>query len=159
MHSPTTALPATTRRLVLTAVVVLLGLLALLVGRADATHGGLHPTTTLLASGSTTDRIVVKTHPNATSAVRTISFDFAENATTGWHTHPGPGIVTIVSGTFLLQRAEAHGCSERVLQAGDVFLDDGTAHALTATSAGKVVATLVTPKDAAPSQPVGAPSC
>lgn len=155
MHVHTATATTATRRVVLTAAVALLGLLALLAGRADATHGAVHPT--LLGQGTTADRLVIKTHPHQTSDVRTLRLDFDEAVTTGWHTHPGPGIVTITSGTFLLQRAEQTGCTERALRAGDVFLDDGTPHTLTATSAGSVLVTIVTPEGAPVSSP--APGC
>ena len=151
-----------TRRMLITAGVVVLALVALLTVRLDAVaHGG--PAVTPIASGSTADRIVLKTHPNDTSRVSTfrLSFDHAD-AATPWHRHPGPGLVTITEGVFELTVVGPTGCSTRTLRAGDAFVDggDGAVHRLVLTSAtGAAVATFVTPVGEKLSEVTPEPDC
>lgn len=47
---------------------------------------------------------------------------------TGWHTHPGPVVVLIKSGTLTLYSRESHGCVPRVYSAGQAFIDSGQGH-------------------------------
>jgi quercetin dioxygenase-like cupin family protein len=56
-------------------------------------------------------------------------FQFGPNAATGWHTHPGPAIVTVVRGSFSYQ--DAHGkkrCRTKTYTAGHGFFDPGFGH-------------------------------
>jgi quercetin dioxygenase-like cupin family protein len=55
-------------------------------------------------------------------------FVFGPNAATAWHTHPGPAIVTVVSGTFSYQDAPASKCRTRTYTAGQGFFDPGFGH-------------------------------
>ena len=48
------------------------------------------------------------------------------NASTGWHTHPGPALVTIVKGGLVYEAAEGRGgCGQRAYVAGQGFVDPG----------------------------------
>lgn len=47
------------------------------------------------------------------------------NATTGWHTHPGPALVTIVKGGLVYESAEWRGCEQRTYGPGQGFVDPG----------------------------------
>ena len=46
---------------------------------------------------------------------------------TGWHSHPGPVVVLIKSGTLTLYSGEA-GCNGRAYSAGQAFIDSGQGH-------------------------------
>jgi hypothetical protein len=50
------------------------------------------------------------------------------NGATGWHTHPGPAIVTVVGGSVTYEDAEAHSCVEATYGAGEGFVDRGFGH-------------------------------
>lgn len=50
------------------------------------------------------------------------------NAATGWHTHPGPAIVTIVDGSLTYEYAARQTCLQRVYQSGFGFVDPGFGH-------------------------------
>jgi quercetin dioxygenase-like cupin family protein len=65
-------------------------------------------------------------HGHADATIR--HFVFGPNVATGWHTHPGPAIVTVVSGTFSYQDAHANECRTRTYTAGQGFFDPGFGH-------------------------------
>ena len=50
------------------------------------------------------------------------------NAPTGWHTHPGPALVTVVKGSLTYQDAHANVCSSVPYVAGEGFVDRGFGH-------------------------------
>lgn len=50
------------------------------------------------------------------------------NAPTGWHTHPGPALVTVVKGSLTYQDAHANTCSSVPYAAGEGFVDRGFGH-------------------------------
>jgi quercetin dioxygenase-like cupin family protein len=52
----------------------------------------------------------------------------AGNAATGWHTHPGPALVAVASGSLTYQDAEAHSCRSVTYVAGKGFVDRGFGH-------------------------------
>lgn len=43
----------------------------------------------------------------------------------GWHSHPGPSLVTVKSGTLWVYRGADPTCTPLVVQAGSGFVDDG----------------------------------
>jgi quercetin dioxygenase-like cupin family protein len=49
----------------------------------------------------------------------------APGGTFGWHTHPGPVLVAIASGTLSLYEAHHHGCAKRRVGPGQAFIEDG----------------------------------
>lgn len=50
------------------------------------------------------------------------------NAATGWHTHPGPVIVTVVAGSFTFEDADHQDCRRVTYLAGEGFVDEGFGH-------------------------------
>jgi quercetin dioxygenase-like cupin family protein len=50
------------------------------------------------------------------------------SGTTGWHSHPGPAIVTIVAGTLTLFDADDPTCTGQDYAAGEAFVDLGAGH-------------------------------
>jgi quercetin dioxygenase-like cupin family protein len=49
----------------------------------------------------------------------------APGGTFGWHSHPGPSIVLVKSGTLTLYRGADATCTPQVVEAGSGFVDDG----------------------------------
>jgi hypothetical protein len=45
-----------------------------------------------------------------------------------WHTHPGPAIVTVASGTFAYQDSKGGECRTTWYSAGEGFFDSGLGH-------------------------------
>jgi len=50
------------------------------------------------------------------------------NVATGWHTHPGPAIVTVVKGLLTYEDAHAGSCRDAAYKAGHGFVDPGFGH-------------------------------
>jgi len=50
------------------------------------------------------------------------------NGATGWHTHPGPAIVTVVQGAVTYEDAAANSCHDATYAAGQGFVDRGFGH-------------------------------
>ncbi len=50
------------------------------------------------------------------------------NMATGWHTHPGPAIVTLVNGNLTYEDAAANRCRDATYTAGQGFVDRGFGH-------------------------------
>ena len=50
---------------------------------------------------------------------------FPLGAHTGWHTHPGPSLITVVSGELTVYDANDPTCTSHVYQAGESFTDIG----------------------------------
>jgi hypothetical protein len=50
------------------------------------------------------------------------------NQATGWHTHPGPGLVTVVRGSLVYEDASDGECRESFYPAGRGFMDRGFGH-------------------------------
>ena len=50
---------------------------------------------------------------------------FLPNATSGWHSHPGPSVVTIVAGTMTNYESARGRCTTHVYSKGESFVDAG----------------------------------
>jgi mannose-6-phosphate isomerase-like protein (cupin superfamily) len=62
----------------------------------------------------------------------------APGGTTGWHSHPGPVLVTVKSGELTLVYADDATCAGRTYRAGDSFVDRGDENVHTAFNRGSV---------------------
>lgn len=49
----------------------------------------------------------------------------AAGGTFGWHSHPGPSLVVVKSGTLSFYRGDDPTCTAEIYQAGDVLIDPG----------------------------------
>lgn len=47
---------------------------------------------------------------------------------TGWHSHPGPAVALIKTGTLALFSSEDPTCTPRIYQPGQAFVDHGQGH-------------------------------
>ena len=96
------------------------------------------------------------------SNVVSVRIDFRAGDTTGWHSHPGPVLVQVVSGAVTLRHA-AHGrCLSQVIRAGHGFFEaPGAVHVAENPRPAPAVlyATFVLPPGAGPevSAPIPAP--
>ena len=70
-------------------------------------------------------RVVKNGHADAT--IRHFVFP-AGSAPLAWHTHPGPAIVTVASGTFAYQDSKGGECRTTWYSAGEGFFDPGLGH-------------------------------
>ena len=55
---------------------------------------------------------------------------------TGWHTHPGPVVVLVKSGTLSFYDSEDPTCTVRTYSAGEAFVDSGQGHVHIARNEG-----------------------
>jgi hypothetical protein len=60
----------------------------------------------------------------------------APGGTTGWHSHPGPVLVTVKSGELTLVYADDTSCQGRTYRAGESFVDRGDETVHTALNRG-----------------------
>jgi hypothetical protein len=64
--------------------------------------------------------------PGMDMVVRT--FDYAPGSTTGWHTHPGPVFINVISGTVTFYELDDPTCTPKVVTAGQGYVDTGHGH-------------------------------
>ncbi len=72
----------------------------------------------------------------------------------GWHTHPGPSLVTVKSGTASFYDGDDPTCTPRVYEMGSGFIDRGNGHVHLVRNEGDVDLILITvqlfPADSGP---------
>jgi len=54
--------------------------------------------------------------------------DYAVGATTGWHAHPYPVFITVISGTVTFYSYDDPTCTPTVVSAGQGYVDSGRGH-------------------------------
>jgi quercetin dioxygenase-like cupin family protein len=84
---------------------------------------------------------------------------FKPGASTGWHRHPGPTVVTITTGELTITDRR---CRRQTFEAGDTFVEEGPRRHLAVNTAGTRTETIVTffvPRGAALSSPASPPAC
>lgn len=74
-----------------------------------------------------TDGIDARLHSKDAANLLVVRFNVAPGGTSGWHTHPGMSLVTVISGEISLYDAAL--CTPRRLTAGQTFVDEGGDHA------------------------------
>ena len=67
--------------------------------------------------------VEIKAKPAFDIAVQSIVFQAGGNS--GWHTHPGPVFIQVVSGTMTFYESDDPTCTPIVRKAGEAFLDVG----------------------------------
>ena len=88
-----------------------------------ATSGNLFVTTPLVRSTAAV-RINVKTHPNELNDVQVQSVVGQPGGYSGWHSHPGYGIVAVRSGIVAIYDGDDPTCSPKYVSAGEVFIEE-----------------------------------
>jgi uncharacterized RmlC-like cupin family protein len=105
----------------------------LLVGAALATPGvgilaaPVHARGTLGESQVVNSKSGVHLKTKGSVDVATQQIVIAGGGSTGWHSHPGPVLVTVKSGALRLIYANELTCTGTVYDAGDSFIDRGDA--------------------------------
>src|SRR6266545_5817234 len=110
------------------------------------------------------DELAVNTNTEDPNLVRletkgSSDFYVVENTVTpggysGWHTHPGPSLVTVKSGTATFYEGDDATCTPRVYEMGSGFIDRGNGHVHMVRNEGDVDLILLTvqlfPADSGP---------
>jgi len=69
-------------------------------------------------------RINIKTHPNQLNDVQVQSVVGQPGGYSGWHSHPGYGIVAVRSGIVAIYDGDDPTCSPKYVSAGEVFFEE-----------------------------------
>ena len=67
----------------------------------------------------------LKTKVKGDSDVYIVQNTFPPGADSGWHTHPGPSLVTVTAGTITVYDAADPNCAAKIYNTGDSFTDLG----------------------------------
>ncbi len=70
----------------------------------------------------------------------TAHLSFSPGDSTGWHTHPGPAIHSIISGALTIYDVENGQCTAQTYTAGQTFIDPGFGHVHLAVDESSTVA-------------------
>jgi hypothetical protein len=70
--------------------------------------------------------VEVKAKSHVDVVVRT--HDYAVGSSTGWHTHPGPVLITVLQGQVTFYEADDPTCTPHVVSAGEGYVDTGRGH-------------------------------
>ena len=106
---------------------LIFGGLATLIAVATAWPGSATPpvgvTSVVIGTGQVTNSATIKV--GSGTDVVTVQNTFALGGSSGWHSHPGPTVVTIVSGQLTLYSENASGgaCHVRTFTAGQTFYE------------------------------------
>jgi quercetin dioxygenase-like cupin family protein len=94
-------------------------------------------TPTVLARG-TYDSFQVKSNPKGPAMFKAESkrpidmvvrrHDYTPGGSTGWHAHPYPVFITVISGQVTFYEADEPTCSAHVVSAGQGYVDSGRGH-------------------------------
>ena len=108
-----------------------------------------------LVSNSRIDGVPVAALARATAADGARVFvqhvTFTAGQSTGWHTHPGPALVSVVAGALVYEEATGAACRQLTYPAGTGFVDEGFGHvhrAVGGAAGAEFYVTYVLPPDA-----------
>jgi quercetin dioxygenase-like cupin family protein len=82
----------------------------------------------------------LKTKVKGDSDVYIVKSTFPVGAHTGWHTHPGPSLITVTAGQLTVYEADDPTCTSHVYSAGESFTDLGCGDIHLVRNEGSVVA-------------------
>jgi quercetin dioxygenase-like cupin family protein len=135
------------KRIILT-VILPAGLLAFMAAGIALATPGSGITTVNLSVGrfgeidvkTETDSHEVELRTKGQSDVYVVSNTFAPGGQSGWHTHPGPSLITVKSGTITAYEGDDPNCTPHIYQAGSGFVDPGGDHVHLLRNEGSVEA-------------------
>jgi quercetin dioxygenase-like cupin family protein len=104
-------------------IVVGVGFAAVVVAVASATPGSAFTATPLVRSTAAV-RINVKTHPHTLNDVQVQHVVGQPGGFSGWHSHPGYGILAVRAGTVALYDGDDPTCTPHYVSAGEVFTEE-----------------------------------
>jgi mannose-6-phosphate isomerase-like protein (cupin superfamily) len=114
------------------------GSMSTLLGRATFAQGA-----NLKVKRVTGDwHVEVKAHPDLDVAVQQIVFQ--PGGQSGWHSHPGPVFIQVVSGTMTFYESDDPNCTPIVRSAGQGFLDVGEHAHIARNETGSTATNVVT---------------
>ena len=70
----------------------------------------------------------VRIDTNAESDLYVVRNTFAAGGHTGWHTHPGPSLITVTVGTITAYEGDDPTCTPHVYPQGSTLIDPGGGH-------------------------------
>jgi quercetin dioxygenase-like cupin family protein len=82
-------------------------------------------TKTDISSGNATDFWQARINTKGDSDLYVLQNTIVPGGTFGWHSHPGPSLVIVKSGTATFYMADDPTCSPHLVQAGSGFVDNG----------------------------------
>ena len=82
-------------------------------------------TKTDINSGAATDFWQARINTKGASDLYVLQNTIQPGGTFGWHSHPGPSLVIVKSGTATFYMKDDPTCSPHVVQAGSGFVDNG----------------------------------
>jgi quercetin dioxygenase-like cupin family protein len=85
----------------------------------------------------------LKTKVRGDTDVYVTQYTFSPGGHTGWHTHPGPSLVTVIAGELTVYESDDPTCTPTVYGAGETFTDVGCGDVHLARNAGNVDAVLM----------------
>lgn len=86
--------------------------------------------------------VELKAHPELDVAVQQIVFE--KDAQSGWHSHPGPVFIQVVSGTMTFYESADPNCTPIVRSAGQGYLDAGEHAHIARNESGAPATNIVT---------------
>ena len=104
-------------------IVVAVAVAAVVATAARATPGSAFSTSPLVRSTAAV-RINVKTHPHTLNDVQVQSVVGQPGGYSGWHSHPGYGIVAVRAGTAAIYDGDDPTCTPHYVSAGEVFTEE-----------------------------------
>jgi len=75
-----------------------------------------------------TDEWKVRIDTKGESDLYVVRNTFAAGGHTGWHTHPGPSLITVTQGTITAYNADDPTCTPHVYPQGSTLIDPGGGH-------------------------------
>ena len=92
----------------------------------DTAHAAHFPSGSLnLMCRSNLPAWLLNTRIRGDSDLYITTHTFPVGAHTGWHTHPGPSLITVVAGELTVYEADSPNCTALVYHAGESFTDLG----------------------------------
>ena len=85
--------------------------------------------------------VELKSHDNTDIIISNITV--APNGHSGWHMHPGPVLVRVITGTITFYQGKDRTCSPQVHPAGSAFIEDGGTVGIARNESPTVEATVV----------------
>lgn len=71
------------------------------------------------------DKWDLKLKSKGPTEVRVSRLTFIGGGQSGWHTHPGPGLITVTSGSIVAYDGGDPLCPSKTYNAGDTLIDEG----------------------------------
>ena len=75
-----------------------------------------------------TDDFEVEAKTKGVGDVHVVRNAIAAGGTSGWHTHPGPSLITVTLGEIMVYESDNPLCTPTRYRAGDGFVDHGGTH-------------------------------